>query len=400
MSNSAFHLRHVFSSALSTVGLAPNDMAESAASTANALRMEPAEQVVVILVDGLGLELLDARKGHVPTLRSFMNPSYTWGPNGMEQNAGVQELTTCFPSTTAAALTTLGTGALPGQTGMLGYSVRHPGHAMHGGHASTLNLITWEDTPLRAENWQDHPTLVERSIADHGEPLYSVGPARFTGSGLTGAAFRAMTHVGVDRLDDRPAAVHRLLQQGARMVYMYVGELDHAGHAHGWQSEEWLFWLERLDIAVATLIRKLPSNTAVYLTADHGMVDTDAAHRITLTDSPVLMTDVEFLAGEPRMTHLYLSGHGRQCSQEFIDRWREVLGERIAWIGTAGEAQSLVGPLSTRAREVMGDVIVAMNDSWVLVDPRVHSTQAMELPGVHGSLTHAETAIPLLTIRA
>ena len=37
-----------------------------------------------------------------------------------------------------------------------------------------------------------------------------------------------------------------------------------------------------------------------------------------------------------------------------------------------------------------------MNQEWVVVDPRVHSESAMAMPGVHGSLTDAETSIPLL----
>ena len=65
---------------------------------------------VLVLVDGLGLELLRERLGHAPTLRSWLS--------GAQAGPGPAALT-CAPSTTAAALTTLGTGALPGVTGMV-----------------------------------------------------------------------------------------------------------------------------------------------------------------------------------------------------------------------------------------------------------------------------------------
>ena len=72
---------------------------------------------VLVLVDGLGLELLRERLGHASTLRSWLSGSRA-GPG--------PAAVTCAPSTTAAALTTLGTGALPGVTGMVGYSVLNP----------------------------------------------------------------------------------------------------------------------------------------------------------------------------------------------------------------------------------------------------------------------------------
>ena len=66
------------------------------------------------------------------------------------------------------------------------------------------------------------------------------------------------------------------------------------------------------------------------------------------------------------------------------------------WVGTREQVPQLVGPLGERARSVVGDVVVAMAGRWVVVDPRVHSDAARAMEGVHGSLTEAETAIPLL----
>ena len=77
-------------------------------------------------------------------------------------------------------------------------------------------------------------------------------------------------------------------------------------------------------------------------------------------------------------------------------RWRDLLGERAAWVGTRDEAPAGLGPLRPRARGVLGDVLVAMDGNWVVVDPRVHSPSAIAMPGVHGSVTTAERDVPLL----
>lgn len=389
--------------------------------------------VVVVLVDGLGALQLDERRGHARCLRS-------WEPVA----GGVA--TTCCPSTTAAAITTLGTGTLPGWTGMLGYSVRRPElsrprtasacAALSG--ADNLSLISWEGAHTGPRAWQDVPTLFERLVLAPGASrvtrgqtapmVVSVGPARFAGSGLTEAALRGARHLAADRMEDRPARAAAALRRGTPLVYLYVGELDHVGHHDGWRSGQWLAQLERLDGVLDELVRRVPAGTRLLLTADHGMVDTDAAHTVVLTDSPELMADVAGVAGEPRLTHLYVWGASdaerAERAQEVAARWRRVLGARAAWVATAEEMGAGVGaahpvasapgaqagspggtgrpvapfgPLSARGRSVLGDVVVAMADRWVVVDPRVHSPSAMTMPGVHGSVSDAEVLVPLLT---
>ena len=375
--------------------------------------------LVVVLVDGLGLELLRERRGHAPTLRSWL----TEAENG--SGPGPRALT-CLPTTTAAALTTLGTGALPGVTGVVGYSVLTPridrARLMSGppGPSRILCLITWEggDAPDPAA-WQDVPTIFERlrrpddpaaaggagtDAADapdaaDGRPgalAVTIGPARFAGSGLTRAALRGCPHLGADRMEDRPALAAGALRRGTPLVYLYVGELDHAGHLHGWRSTQWLDQLERLDAAMAELARRVPAGTRIVLTADHGMVDTGPDRRVDVTAHPELARDVVAVAGEPRFTQLYVPGSDPEVAARVTGRWRDLLGERAAWVGPPDEAPAGLGPIGPRARGVLGDVLVAMDGNWVVVDPRVHSPAAIAMPGVHGSVTTAERDVPLL----
>ncbi len=404
-------LRQVLAAAAVGAGLVLADVADpvlggavlahdQAAGCARAWGMSEPRPTVVVLVDGLGSELLAERRGHAPVLRrwSALPGSGTGGPG----------LTTCRPTTTAAALTTLGTTALPGTTGMVGYCVLNPllGGRLPAGTVPSadqlLSLVSWQGSALDPRSWQDVPTVFERLRREPGTGpgrtglAASVGPARFVGSGLTEAALRGTTHLGADRLEDRPGQAAGALRSGTPLVYLYVGELDHTGHQHGWRSPQWLEQLERLDAALAELERRVPRGTRLLLTADHGMVDTDAAHRVDLADHPDLARDVVAVAGEPRFTHLHLPHADEALAQEVAERWRQRLGPRAAWVGTRQEAAVHLGPLGARARDVTGDVVVAMAGTWVLVDSRVHSPAALGMRGVHGSLTRAETDVPLM----
>ena len=71
-----------------------------------------ARVVIVVLIDGMGLELLRARRAYTPFLRSV-------GQHLRPGSAG-------FPSTTANSLSSLGTGMLPGGHGIMGYRLLDP----------------------------------------------------------------------------------------------------------------------------------------------------------------------------------------------------------------------------------------------------------------------------------
>ncbi len=376
--------------------------------------------LVMVLVDGLGWQMLRERAGHTPNLRRLLADS--------------DYLHTCAPSTTAAALTTLATGVYPGAHAMVGYAVRDPllrGHLGAGhvpGPGDVFDLITFKNSSHDPLTWQSVPTLIERANAKAnagcGPQLgaVSIGRSKFAGSGLSLAAWRGFKHIGVDALDQRPYQAYRAIKEGAKLVYLYVGELDHAGHNHGWHSDKWLEALEALDAMVGQLFRRLPAGTRIVLTADHGMVDTDRHHRIDLAKEKELAKDVVAVAGESRFLQLYVpddvanapaaSGPARgaagtqavggvvensgreDLAQSVAKRWAEFLGDRAIWVGT--DPSPLMGPLSPGARAAVGDVLVALNDNWTVVDSRVQSFHATQLIGVHGSLTPVELEVPLI----
>ena len=383
-----------------TTSLVTNAQATQAAKRLGLDQLGDAQApIVMVLVDGLGWQMLRERAGHTPNLRRLLADS--------------NYLHTCAPSTTAAALTTLATGVYPGAHAMVGYAVRDPllrGHLGAGhvpGPGDVFDLITFKNSSHDPLTWQSVPTLIERANAKAnagcGPQLgaVSIGRSKFAGSGLSLAAWRGFKHIGVDALDQRPYQAYRAIKEGAKLVYLYVGELDHAGHNHGWHSDKWLEALEALDAMVGQLFRRLPAGTRIVLTADHGMVDTGRHHRIDLAKENELAKDVVAVAGESRFLQLYVAddvavenNERKELAQSVAKRWAEFLGDRAIWVGT--DPSPLMGPLSPGARAAVGDVLVALNDNWTVVDSRVQSFHATQLIGVHGSLTPVELEVPLI----
>lgn len=352
-------------------GLASIDPALPGASAqaAASLGMETgAHQLLLILVDGLGYELIEEYVGHTPTLRRV--------------RGDVRSIHTVVPSTTAAAITAFGTGERPGATNMVGFSVAYGG--------TVMNLLAMEGGPAPSE-WQPVPTYFERlAAADVASAV--VSPARFAGSGLTGAALRGARHVPAETLDERVSAALRELRADTPVVYLYWSEIDHAGHGSGVGSDSWIAHLEEFDAGLARLLRSLPAGVRTVMTADHGMINVDASQIVDVASTPALREGVRVVAGETRAVHVHADA-GR--ADEVEARWRDVLGES-AWIVSGEAISALIG--AGEGAALIGDFLVLARGRGGVVDSRTQSASAIAMPGVHGSLTSTEMRIPVVVL--
>ncbi len=338
-----------------------------------ALGVGPADTVCVVLVDGLGRQMLLERGGHAPYLRAALPGSIT--------------LTSGFPSTTATSLGMLGTGLTPGTHGLLGYTVRDPATG------DLVNMIGWGG-PARPEEWQRCPTLLERATAQ-GLGVVSVGRDSFRDSGLTRAALRGGGfRTGTSFADRVDAAVRAVRDPATRLVYLYTGEVDTVGHHKGWRSWEWGEETSAVDRELARLVRSVPRGTTVVVTADHGMVDVHHDDKIDVGRTPALAEDVVLVAGEPRAAHVHCVP-GR--TDAVAARWRDVLGD-TAWVLRRDEAErlGLFGRVEGRHRAVIGDLVVAARGTRAVLDSRVQSPPSLGLVGMHGSLTPDEVLVPFV----
>nr|WP_294694947.1 nucleotide pyrophosphatase/phosphodiesterase family protein [uncultured Friedmanniella sp.] len=342
--------------------------------TADVLGLPAASRYVVVLVDGLGWNLVRRSAREVPFLAGLL--------------AAGRSITAGVPSTTVTSLTSLGTGLPPGQHGMVGYTSRVPDTG------EILNALTWE-SDLLARTYQPRDTFFERAAAA-GVRVSSVGLERFQGSGLTeaalrGAEFMPFTH---ERAEEwRIALVVAAAAKGTRsLVYAYERQLDHVGHGHGCNSEDWLRQLIRVDAMCERLRDALPDDVVLVITGDHGMVDVPAGHQVVAEDEPELMAGVTALAGEGRFRQLYVD---QEDPRRVAARWRGVLGDR-AWVRTRDEAvdEGWFGPVAGDLRDRYGHVLVALRGDWAVMTRQY--PRELTLVGMHGSLTEAEMLVPLL----
>ncbi|KPC77309.1 phosphodiesterase, partial [Streptomyces sp. NRRL WC-3753] len=91
------------------------------------------------------------------------------------------------------------------------------------------------------------------------------------------------------------------------LVYTYYSEVDGKGHRFGVDSDAWRGQLMYVDGLARRLAEQLPPRSALYITADHGMVDIpfDDRHRFDVDEDWELNAGIRLLGGEGRARHLY-----------------------------------------------------------------------------------------------
>ncbi|NEC66259.1 nucleotide pyrophosphatase/phosphodiesterase family protein [Streptomyces sp. SID9727] len=346
--------------------------------------LAPADRNCVFLIDGLGWEQIKAHPDEAPFLHSLLPTSR--GGTGRPITAG-------FPATTATSLASVGTGLPPGEHGLPGYTVRNPETG------ELMNQLRWNPwTPPKA--WQPHPTLFQLAdaagvrTAQVSAPAFEQTP--LTKVALSGGSFLGRLS-GEERMD---TAADRLAAGDRSLVYTYYSEVDGKGHRFGTDSDAWRGQLMYVDGLARRLAEQLPPRSALYITADHGMIDIpfDEQSRIDFDEDWELSAGVALLGGEGRARHVYAVPG---AASDVLAVWREVLGEQF-WVASRDEAVAAgwFGPtIDERVHGRIGDVVAAAHDDVVITASRNEPNESA-MVGMHGSMTPVEQFVPLLEVRS
>ncbi|WP_416564724.1 alkaline phosphatase family protein [Nocardia testacea] len=354
------------------------------------LGLTPNRDIVLLLIDGLGAELLTRHRDLAPTLAAHLTTTLTAG----------------FPATTATSLTSLALGAPCATHGIIGYSFAVPttadGMRLFNSLRWRFDSATGDDAreTYPPESAQPRPSRLQ-DLAARGVEVHYVVPEYQVRSGLTRASFRApgILHPATT-LDEVRAGIlevagHR--DAGSRFAYAYFPDLDSTGHLHGPESPEALAVLRDIDAFAAGLLGELPGTCTLLVTGDHGMIHAD--HAIDLDASEALHRGVALIAGEARVRHIYLEHAAARA--DALATWREQLAGH-AQVVTREQAldEHWFGPTPPTPviAHRIGDLLAVAEGHTVLVRPE-HEPLESAMAGHHGARTPDEQLVPLIVSR-
>jgi len=323
-----------------------------------------AEQVVLLVLDGLGWNQLCDRTLLAPTMAS------------MDGRA----ITTVAPSTTATALTSIATGMAPGEHGVIGYRMAVG--------RSVLNVLRW------SVDGRDARATIPPASIQANDPFLGQRPVVITRSEFADTGF-TRAHLDRTRLRGWRVAssivveVADALRRNEPFVYAYYDGIDKIAHEFG-LGAHYDAEVAAADRLVAELRAVLPDGAVLVVTSDHGQVD--VADDLVEPD-PAVLSHVDLQSGEGRFRWLHARpgrarGLHEEASARHSDRAWVVTREQVVNEGWLGRR------VTDAALARLGDVALVPRDTAAFVDPA--DGGSIRLVARHGSLTADEMYVPLL----
>ncbi len=365
-----------------------------------------AKRVVLVLVDGFGWRFLERFQNLKPVARVL---------NGSTAEC----LTSQFPSTTAAHLTTLHSGVPVFESGIYEWFYHEPiagriivplpfndARSDFDGRGELLSLSI---TPEQIVSWD---SFYQKLAAAADVKSYVYHSASFANEknalhGTRGAAVRP-----IDCVEHGFSLLKRDLEDSSSSSqrayhFLYLPEFDGMTHDYGPASEKLVRCAERIFEQIATLKESLPKDTLLLVTADHGHTAVDPTTTVYLDAiMPELTSMIEIgSAGLP----LVPAGSARDfflhLRPEFRDQIRDKLRHKLRGVANIYSKEQLIelglfgDAPSARLIERLGDTVVLPHEGntvWWSEGGKFK----MSFFGHHGGLTADEMLIPLISFRS
>ena len=356
-------IRHVFSSALLAVQGKPNP-----------LELRPTKKIVVVMVDGLGIEQIKQRAGHAPWLNSLINKSTITH--------------TSFPATTSVNIGSFGTGLWPGEHGLIGHLVwdRH--------HDEKLNLLVGWNERTNPLEWQPHQTVASQAI-EAGIAAHVISAGEYKETPFTKITMKDAHFSAAESWSDRFKRAKEILATNEPSIsYLYIPELDKYGHKNGWTSSGYATMLEDLDVEIRNFVSKLPKDSGVIVTADHGMIETTKERQLVLDDYLENGSHTQFYGGDTRVGFVYLDD---PSSIEKVVANLEPVSYAFDMVQTTAAIDAgWFGPIGKEAKNRLPELLLLGKSNYTLYHSKYFKPRSFEMISHHGALSPAETRIPLI----
>ena len=358
------------------------------------------ENVVLLVVDGFGLDQWTRLRSELRLLEAF------------ESDGTVTPLTSTYPSETAAAITTLHTGLLPVEHGLLGWNQYLDSIDES---IQTLPYSLQDGTPVRDE----YPLANPRELFD-GDAIY--GDAKGQGidthvtqpQHIAGSISSELTTAGAEthgywNVADMAVTLREVVANGDEPTHVtaYVPNVDSISHVTGTETARYDAQVRMVTDAIRTgfledLDPDTAERTAFLVTADHGHTNVDQSDAVDLS-VPAVQDCLERGAdgepippqGGPRNVQFHVADGRVGTLLEYLE---EKAGEDVLlFTETEYRERGLFGSnhaepgetFDSRAPDLLG--VHRESPMWHEADDKI---------GVHGGMTPAEMIVPFAAARA
>lgn len=361
------------------------------------------DNVILLLCDGFGYRewKRQEQKGFVGTI---------------SRKGSVRPITTIFPSTTAAAITTVSTGLTPQEHGLPEWYVyfEELGQVivtLPFSRVGDLGRDTLEGE-FDPRDLFDGQTIFDKLKAE------GIASTSFTSRALANTAYSTVSRHGSDVLpymaaSDLTVSLRRKVEtsRGRNLFYVYWSFVDTVEHAFGPNTDEAGVEASLISHALqegflSKMDRQAAKRTLILVTADHGQLNVIPEETLYLNRLQKLMRSLGRTTSGARIPpwgsarDMYLQIEDGRIEETKVYLEKKLAGKATVIKTDDAIAEGLFGinRPTKKFRRRVGNLIVLPHGNRTIWF-RYRKGDSLDLRGHHGGLTEDEMTIPLAAAR-
>lgn len=339
------------------------------------------KNVILLILDGLGEHIIN-----------------NISPNGYLKENQIDMVTSVYPSTTTAALTTYYSGKPPYETGWIAWSqyFKEYGRAldMFSHNESYLKEPLKNPTKDVFKTVVNYETIFEQiEKASLEVKAYEIEPEY--------AERRALRSINANNIDEIILNINDICKTpDKKFILAYSDNPDGLLHEYGTTSEEVKDYVIDTEKKIKEMCEKFDEETLLIISADHGHKDIKKAY--TLLDYPEIQECLILPASlESRVLSFWVK---EEMKQTFVERFNKVF-ENEFWLMTKDEFLNKYhflgyGEKHYKIDDFIGNYIaISVGESIIRLETDLAEGKPVK-KSTHCGLTKEEMEVPIFVINA
>lgn len=347
-------------------------------------KLKNSKNIVLLLIDGLGYEFLKK-----------------YGKNTIFTKHLMGKITTVFPSSTSAAMTSIYTGLSPQQHGMTGW---HMFMKELGDIIIPLPYVIRFNKGKISEKVDINSLFNLMSFTDKiNSSSYIVQSKEISDSVFSRESKGKKTKIiSYTDMKDYFKQVKKLINTSKKKyVLAYYGMHDYLCHEKGTEHKETQTHFKKLCMEFELFLKSIESekNTTLIVTADHGHIQCEKSKIIDIAKHSKLEECLSIpICGENRFVYCYLKP---SKEKQFVNYVKTSLkhacniykSEFLVKKGYFGQ-----GKIHPKFLDRIGDYTIIMKDNYTIYHYHKGQKNKYFKVGDHGGLNKEELFVPLIVI--
>lgn len=332
--------------------------------------------VIFLILDGMGEHI------YTPILNE-----------GFFKKHEADVVTSVYPSTTTAAVTTYYSGKPPIETAWIAWSQYFKEYGR------SIDMLPQKESYLREDlsnarmnvfkELLNYKTVFDQ-IEEKGTKAYEIMPVY--------AVRKAKRSLRADDVDECIMCIEDLCTMpDKKFIMAYVDNPDSILHKYGTTSEEVREFLTETEQKVEKMCQNLPEDSIIIISADHGHKDITEGY--SLLDHPELQECLYMpVSFESRLVNFFVKPEMREI---FAERFNNAFGEDY-WLLSKEEflSKNLLGfgDKHPKVDDFLGDYLaLATNDKLITIETYLAEGKPLK-KSTHCGITKAEMEVPVIIV--